>query len=194
MVEGDLTRSGIREPDAAPDAVKTRFAAIPRRWIVASILVVVALGLLGGSMLTQGWGFGRTARPGMQVKAGDPNTLASSGAQLERVVDPPDKTLAVVGAPGDGELLVFDVDFQLYGIGPDGAVVVRLDSVAPGKGATDSSAKLAEGFAGRNALVYPDQDARRMLTRGGSFSGIVQVEHGKQGGILVVREVSSEPR
>ncbi|MDZ4063649.1 MAG: hypothetical protein U1E22_03180, partial [Coriobacteriia bacterium] len=134
----------------------------------------------------------RTARPGMQAKAGDPNALAVPGAQLERVVEPPDRTLAVVGAPNDGELLVFDVGFQLYGIGPDGAIVVKLDTVAPGDGATDSSAKLAEAFAGRNALVYPDQDARRALTRGGSFSGIMQVEPGKQGGVLALREVSSE--
>ncbi len=167
---------------------------------VVAVAAVAALFITGGTGLIQRPGQGRATSAGSAEATGAARAAAEAsaaaaavrpapaGEKLDRVTQPPTRTIAFLSPKMAKKGVIWDATFELYGFGPaqgrQKTVVVRILSAEP-KG----SKKVGFDPEGRNAILVPATPGDLAAMKvGGSYSGKLEVV--ELGGMLAL-EVSS---
>jgi len=101
---------------------------------------------------------------------------ARRGAALTELKTPPSRTVAMLVVPKGFTAATYAIVFQPFGWGPGGSesgrLLIRIVSSNP----TNASATtLDKDFAGRNAAVWCSPQVAASLSKGGTYTGILQV-------------------
>lgn len=103
-------------------------------------------------------------------------TPAKPGAKLIELKAPPSRTVAMLVVPKGFTAATYAIKFQPFGWGPGGSeggrLLIRIVSSKP----TNASAtQLDKDFAGRNAAVWCSPQVAASLSKGGTYTGTLQV-------------------
>lgn len=141
--------------------------------VVVSALLVLAVVLVGGSLITSRGGlFGKRASSSAiaQFKPGDPNVVALKGEPLAQIGTPPRQTRAEIKLTKDLGKPTFTIEFQPYGLSTNGTAVIRIDKVTA-EGGSKLAPQFAKALMGQNMLVTVSLDSAGVLKVGGAYTG-----------------------